>query len=423
MKALVIADDFTGANDTGVQLAKKGARTEVALVPGDNLSAQTEVLVINTESRASSPELARQQVRQALNRSLRYESAALLYKKIDSTLRGNLGAEIEALMEAADFSLAVMAPATPQAGRVIRGGCCYVNGVLLTETEFASDPKTPVRSAHIGTLIELQSDLKVYEIGLDALRTGKLDALLASLADTASRTIVVVDSETDADLVQVAQAALACPAIPLLVGAAGLANALPAASYTTARQALPVLVMAGSMSEATWHQVEYARQTNDELEVLDIDVETLLLHPVQTCYEWVQQACRVLTAGRHCILRTCQDPAAREQIDALCARHGLTRSALGKRLSILSGQITAEVISCARIGGLFLTGGDIATAVAGALHATGYRIRGEVAPCIPYGTFINSAIDDLPVITKAGGFGAPEVLSQSLAFIEELYRE
>ncbi len=84
----------------------------------------------------------------------------------------------------------------------------------------------------------------------------------------------------------------------------------------------------------------------------------------------------------------------------------MSRRQLGERLSQRQRRHVKHYR--ARIGGLFLTGGDIATAVASALGAEGYRIQSEVAPCIPCGTFVNSEIDDLPVITKAGGFGSEQ---------------
>ncbi len=108
-------------------------------------------------------------------------------------------------------------------------------------------------------------------------------------------------------------------------------------------------------------------------------------------------------------------------IDALCERHQLTRQQLGERISATLGAITLTIINQAQIGGLFLTGGDIAIAVARALKAEGYRINSEVVPCVPCGTFVNSEIDDLPVITKAGGFGGETTLRDALYFIEEMY--
>ncbi|WP_275235246.1 four-carbon acid sugar kinase family protein, partial [Pantoea ananatis] len=118
MKMLVIADDFTGANDTGVQLAKKGARTEVMLTPQQKPSRRTDVLVINTDSRALSAEQASIAVTQALSAWLgTTQNNVLIYKKIDSTLRGNPGAEIAAAMAASGATLAIVAAAIPSAGR------------------------------------------------------------------------------------------------------------------------------------------------------------------------------------------------------------------------------------------------------------------------------------------------------------------
>ncbi|WP_312168554.1 four-carbon acid sugar kinase family protein, partial [Atlantibacter hermannii] len=90
MKMIVIADDFTGSNDTGVQLAKKGARTEVMLTATQKPSRRADVLVINTESRAISAAQAEQAVQQALAPWCDGASVPLVYKKIDSTFRGNV---------------------------------------------------------------------------------------------------------------------------------------------------------------------------------------------------------------------------------------------------------------------------------------------------------------------------------------------
>lgn len=116
MKMIVIADDFTGSNDTGVQLAKKGARTEVMLTPEQKPSRRADVLVINTESRAIPAEQAAKAVAQALAPWCEGETLPLVYKKIDSTFRGNVGAEVTAAMRAANRTLAVIAAAI-QIGR------------------------------------------------------------------------------------------------------------------------------------------------------------------------------------------------------------------------------------------------------------------------------------------------------------------
>ena len=420
MKMIVIADDFTGANDTGVQLAKKGARTEVML--NEQLSPRrTDVLVVNTESRALAPEQAGEAVRKAAAPWFDgQQQPPVIYKKIDSTFRGNVGAEVAAAMAISGAQLAIVAAAIPAAGRVTVNGQCLVHGVPLVETEFATDPKTPIVSSHIKTLLGLQTALPVSELSLERVRSGTLHSELQRLSESAQR-IVVVDAENDSDLAQLAQAIATLSCRYVLVGAAGLANALPTSSYLAPQQKLPVLVIAGSMSEATRQQIVFAAREKS-LDIVDIDVAALLQPDCETAMaEIAQQATAILNDRKHCVLRTCRDADARNMIDALCEQHQLTRQQLGEHISSTLGAITLTIINQAQIGGLFLTGGDIAIAVAKALKAEGYRINSEVVPCVPCGTFVNSEIDDLPVITKAGGFGGETTLRDALYFIEEMY--
>ena len=420
MKMIVIADDFTGSNDTGVQLAKKGARTEVMLTPEQKPSRRADVLVINTESRAMPAAKAGKAVAQALAPWCDGEARPLIYKKIDSTFRGNVGAEVTAAMRAANRTLAVIAAAIPAAGRTTRNGLCLVNGTPLLETEFASDPKTPIISSRIAALIALQSDIPVHEVSLADVRRGRLSALLTAFS-AEGECMVVVDAVEERDLLLIAQAIGEQEEMPLLVGAAGLANVLPVSTFMQEKQALPVLVVAGSMSEATRRQVEKAL-CQARASVVDIDASRLAsAQAEQEMAAAVEQACALLSRQQHTILRTSRSADDRQMIDSLCAQAGVSRQQLGERLSERLGMITLRIIEQARIGGLFLTGGDIATAVAAALGAEGYRIQREVAPCVPCGTFVNSEIDDLPVITKAGGFGSDSTLCDALYFIEEMY--
>lgn len=420
MKMIVIADDFTGANDTGVQLAKKGARTEVMLSTAQKPSRRADVLIVNTESRAIPAGEAAKTVCDALAPWCGVADAPAVYKKIDSTFRGNVGAEVAAAMRASGHRLAVIAAAIPSAGRTTQGGLCLVNGTPLLETEFASDPKTPITSSRIAELIALQSAVPVHEVHLADLRRGRLSALLNGWSGQ-GECMVVVDAVEDRDLTLVAQAVCEQKQTPLLVGAAGLANALPVELFMQEQQALPVLVVAGSMSEATRRQVERAL-CQGRAAVVDIDAARLASPScAQEIAAVAEQACALLARQQHTILRTSRSAEDRQHIDALCATAGMSRQQLGEVLSQRVGEITLAILAQARVGGLFLTGGDIATAVASALGAEGYRIQSEVAPCIPCGTFINSELDDLPVITKAGGFGSDSTLCDALYFIEEMY--
>lgn len=421
MKFLVIADDFTGANDTGVQLAKKGARVDVSFNWQDAGSNQADVIVVNTESRALSQQEAKDRIKAGIKaQQPLMAKGSIVYKKIDSTFRGNVGAEVEAALEASNSVLAIVAAAIPAAGRTTQQGSCYVNGIPLLETEFASDPKTPIYSSKISEILQSQTKLPIYELSLEIIRSKRLADELNKLASQ-GRGIVVLDAENDADLYNVGQHLIALVQPYILVGAAGLANALPQSLYQQSKCSLPVLVVAGSMSEATRSQILFAAQ-DDNLDIIDINVENLINGQYQAELAAIEsRAIATLANHRHCVLRTCRDEQAREQVTHLCDRYRLTRQQLGDKISETLGLATQSILQNSRVGGLFLTGGDIAIAVAKALDADGYRINQEVAPCIPCGTLLNSVIDDLPVITKAGGFGTKTTLRDSLYFIGEMY--
>jgi hypothetical protein len=93
-QVVILADDFTGANDAGVSLAQAGMRVEVALEATYQSDAQA--LIYNSDSRAMTATAAYEKVA-ALTESVRLSSPAWLVKKIDSTLRGNPGAEVMAM--------------------------------------------------------------------------------------------------------------------------------------------------------------------------------------------------------------------------------------------------------------------------------------------------------------------------------------
>ena len=105
---LIIADDFTGANDTGVQLRRRGFPTEVPFC-GKPMGADRSI-VIDTESRTVHPDHAYEIVSHALE-DVDFDSFRYVIKKVDSTMRGNIAAEIKAVDEHFKPELMIFAPA------------------------------------------------------------------------------------------------------------------------------------------------------------------------------------------------------------------------------------------------------------------------------------------------------------------------
>ncbi|MFM2668516.1 four-carbon acid sugar kinase family protein [Vibrio mediterranei] len=408
-KLIVIADDFTGSNDTGVQLAKKGALVTVAL---NNEPISCDIPVVNTESRARSSAEAASSVSSACEVYVELDTH-VVFKKIDSTFRGNIGAELEAAAKSFGAKLVVVAGAIPSAGRTTVDGRCLVNGVPVTDTEFATDPKTPVQFSQIDKIISSQSTLECRNMFLKDLRQGELDQAIDRIISGAHPVVLIVDSETDDDLALIAKSLSSVSEGFVLVGAAGIANQLPKSLFLN-EATPPVLVLAGSMSEVTQQQVSHCEQRG--LAVIDVDAQEVWRNPDQAFSKAACDAKRIIQSGRHCAIRTSRDQAERQRAHEFCEQEQITGTDMANVVAGFFGRLGRVLMDENKLAGVLFTGGDIATAVAADIGADGYEIKGEVLPCVPFGNFTGHSI---PVVTKAGGFGQPDSIERIIDFLKD----
>lgn len=402
-RVLVLADDFTGANDAGVCLAEVGMRVEVAFDARQQSSAQA--LILNSDSRALDPANAAQRIESLLQDAMTDGYPRWILKKLDSTLRGNVGSELETTLRTLGCSVAVLAPAYPAAGRVTRGGNCFVNGVLLSDTEFASDPKTPVQQADIAALIGLQSTMKCESVTPETLPQA------LAVRDETLR-VLIVDAQTDDDLDTILAVVAQSKTRLLLAGSAGICEAL--ARYVQHYPSGPLLAIVGSMSEIAQRQIA-ALSAHPRVQQVEIEVNNAFTGEIATDAQAIATAIR---QGNHCVISTPSDAKARAGIDAQCQWHGIPRAQLGEQICRHLAQLVELALENCQPGALYLSGGDVAIAVATRLQATGFHITGRVAQCVPYGFFLGSRWQR-PVMTKAGGFGSETTLCEVVDYIEE----
>ena len=383
MLIAVIADDLTGAADTGVQLVHAGYRTAVFFRATEVLEDDLDAVSFDTDSRAIPAGFAAKRVLDALHVA---RGARTVYKKLDSTLRGNVAAELAAALGGARRDRVIVAPAFPAAGRTTVRGIQRVHGVPVDETEMANDPHNPVRDAHVPGLLA-GAFSSVGALGVEDLADPEL--VHRALEDYEC---VVADVERDADLEALVRA-VPDPARVLWAGSAGLALALgsvypgPCAGTAGVQRApvRPVLVVVGSLSGVARKQVRRLVKAFGAVDVPVDDRESNAVHKA------VGTAREALAGGTCAIVRSPEERVA-------CSESVL--GSLAEVATLLSEEGLFE--------GLVLTGGATAVGVARRLGASGIRLDGEVEPGVTIGALIGPR--PYPIVTKAGGFGGPDTL-------------
>jgi uncharacterized protein YgbK (DUF1537 family) len=162
LSILAVADDMTGALEVGAKFAAVGLHTVVAAQPLEPASAQA--IVFDTETRHLSPASAAEVVK----RFVRYSNGGLMrpdvvYKKTDSTLRGNISAELRALTELFPNWRIGYAPAYPALGRTVKHGVLYVDGVAVAQTSFGRDVLNPVSTSTICSVLGDGLDCTIFD--------------------------------------------------------------------------------------------------------------------------------------------------------------------------------------------------------------------------------------------------------------------
>ncbi len=149
----VIADDFTGASEIAGLALLRGFRVAIETRSVTNLD--TDILVLATDMRSLSPSQAAKKSA-LLTGQLLALNPEMIFKKVDSVFRGNIGPELQAQMAAEKKSQALLITANPSLNRTVIDGVCYVNGTPLSESGFAESRSLEVETSNVTEILENQ---------------------------------------------------------------------------------------------------------------------------------------------------------------------------------------------------------------------------------------------------------------------------
>lgn len=409
IEILIIADDMTGMLDAEAQFANRGISSEAFLgdiTIEDLYNCNARVAAVTTESRHLSVEQAYEKVFRIamLARSVGVKT---ILKKTDSVLRGHVGAELTAVMEAAGSKSMLFFPAYPDLKRITKHGMQYVEEVPISESRFGNDKLEPVISSFIPEILgsETEVEIKVVAETPDWLQTQE------------KQTIYVFDSVNEKELYAHIFLARAQNRIGTIAGCAGLAKELAeimAGSEGGGRAVNPndkIFAVCGSLNEVTKAQVRYAAEHGFAYFPIDIgdlfkDREKGGFDHKRTVEE-IRQAC------------------IRKKSIVLAPVGGEVKGLkMGEDIRIsraIVNRLNSLLMECMdRLDGytLFQTGGDTLSSF---IHLSDCRrivICGEVFPGITINRLMFDPYEKY-VISKSGGFGDREVLVNCLSQTKE----
>lgn len=261
VKMLIIADDITGALDTGIQFAKRGIRTQIfteGKLNESDIKTDTEVIVVDSESR---PMAANDSYRVVFNIAdwAHKKNIGIIFKKTDSALRGNIGSELQAVADAVkDFPIYFL-PGHPEIGRITKGGVHYISGELLENSVFGKDPFEPVTKSYIPDIIKEQSDIPVICKSPDEPITAEMSS---------KSEIILCDTQKVKDIDHTLDELVKMKGLKLIAGCAVLGERLAEKvlcnynQVSTYEKTDGLYVACGSLNKITLRQLEYA-ELND----------------------------------------------------------------------------------------------------------------------------------------------------------------
>lgn len=429
MQCVVIADDLTGANATGVLLTKVNLTTYTVMneerISLENLSS-CDCVVYPTDSRSVEPDIAYNRVFNVAS-ILKSDDVKLYSKRIDSTLRGNLGSETDAILDAlGDDRVAMVVPCFPASGRVLVGGYLLVNGLPLHKTEAAADPKNPIKTSKAQELFVAQSRYPVQSITMNDLTQGEAHVIarIKELHDNGVRTILF-DSVTQEDIDLCADAVIAS-GVPFVAVDPGVFTATVARKRIvpiTQQVSRRILVAVGSVNAVTRVQVEQFLLSQPVHNVY-IEVGELLESEQRRSAEIRRVADEVLQAQADfevcSIIGSGIIPERRVPFEPYMQRYGCTANALSQRINDAIAELCDIIITADnRFGGLYSCGGDITVAVCRRFEAVGLRLLSEVVPLAAFGELMGGRYDGLKIVTKGGMVGDQNALVTCVHYLKE----
>lgn len=416
-KYIVIADDLTGSNATCSLFKKIGLRAASILKLQGDINYDVDVISYSTASRGLDKEEAYKKVSEAI-KILKNKNVLVYNKRIDSTLRGNIGTEINAMLDnLEDDRIAVVVPAYPDSGRIVVNKTMLVNGVLLENSDAGKDPKTPIKTSCVKSLV--QKDIKyssTYFTLSDIAQPIEEIAKKIQEAIKKSR-VLIFDAVNNEDIIKISKAIIHSDINIITVDPGPFTLYYSKELQKKNHLEKKILMVIGSVTTTTKKQIEYILQEED-IFLVKMRVEDFFEE--ESCSKEIERVISFIKKGieSYDLFLVTTSPIGDEKkadLQKLAEKLNATVEEISK---IIANTLTETIVKILKetqkFEGIYSSGGDITIALLEKLKAIGVEIREEVIPLAAYGRIIGGDFPNLKLVSKGGMVGDEKTIKLCL---------
>ncbi|HDK7174438.1 TPA: four-carbon acid sugar kinase family protein [Clostridium botulinum] len=416
---VIIADDLTGANATGVLIKKLGLKpvTLMNSLRKDDLEKSYDTVLYSTDSRGVEKEDAYERVYQATEFFFN-QNVKVYGKRIDSTLRGNIGSEIDGMLDALPKgTIAAVVPSFPEANRQAVGGYLLVNGKALEDSDAAKDGKKPINSSIIEKLVKEQSKYEAASIYIEDIKKGceNLQNKILKFYDE-DKKLIIFDALDNNDLEIISKALIntnikfiSVDPGPFTAAVINQHIVLDKENKRDKKISNKVLMSIGSITDTTRAQLERLSKNRD---IFKIDINSrAILSDINTKHKEIDRVINKVIENKDlydvfCVVLDSLYEEVRINLDEEAKKQNTTKEFLSQIMNTSVAEISYRIMKEIKsIKGIFSSGGDISVSICRKFNSAGLELLDEVMPLAAYGKFIEGEFPDMKIVSKGGMVG------------------
>ena len=416
-KYIVIADDLTGSNATCSLFKKIGLRAASILKLQGDINYDVDVISYSTASRGLDKEEAYKKVSEAI-KILKNKDVLVYNKRIDSTLRGNIGTEINAMLDnLEDDRIAVVIPSYPDSGRIVVNKTMLVNGVLLENSDAGKDPKTPIKTSCVESLIQKGIKYSSTYFTLSDIEQ-PIEEIVKKIQEAIKKSrVLIFDAVNNEDIIKISKAIIHSDINIVTVDPGPFTLYYSKELQKKNHLEKKILMVIGSVTATTKKQIEYILQEED-IFLVKMKVEDFF--EKETCLKEIERVIAYIKKGiaSYDLFLVTTSPIGDEKkadLQKLAENLNTTVEEISKTIAnTLTETIVKILKETQKFEGIYSSGGDITIALLEKLKAIGVEIREEVIPLAAYGRIIGGDFPNLKLVSKGGMVGDEKTIKLCL---------